>query len=75
MPTVLVPSAAKSDLDRHRYGSEPLMVTDLKKMARYKTYPVHSPVSVHEGKEEKRAWLLQGISDRVSVSEEIGEGD
>lgn len=75
MPTVFAPSAAKSDLDRHRYGSEPLMVTDLKKMARYKTYPVHSPVSVHEGKEEKRAWLLRGISDRVSVSEEIGEGD
>lgn len=50
------------------------MVTDLKKMARYKTYPVHSPVSVHEGKEEKR-WLLQGIRDRVNVSEEIGEGD
>lgn len=42
---------------------------------RYKTYPVLSPVSVHDGKEEKRRLLLQGIGDRVSVSEEIGEGD
>lgn len=44
-------------------------------IARYKTYPVLSPVSVHEGKEEKRRLLLQGIGVRVSVSEEIGEGD
>lgn len=52
------------------------MVTDLKKMARYKTYPVHSPVSVHEGeREEEEAGWLRGIGDRASVSEEIGEAD
>lgn len=50
------------------------MVTDLKKMARYKTYPVHSLVSVCQGRQEKSA-LLRGIGDRASVPEEIGEGD
>lgn len=44
-------------------------------IARYKTYPVLSPVSVREGEKEKRRLLLQGIGDRVSVSEEIGKGD
>lgn len=40
----------KSDLDRRRRCSKTLVVTDLKKMARYRTYPVHSPVSVGEGR-------------------------
>lgn len=40
----------KSDLDRRRRCSKTLVVTDLKKMAWYRTYPVHSPVSVGEGR-------------------------
>lgn len=56
-----------SDPVAHPHGSEEIV--------RYKTYPVLSPVSVHEGKEEKSWLLLQGIVDRVSVSEQIGKED
>lgn len=38
----------KCDLDGHRCCSKTLVVTDLKKMVRYRTYPVHSPVSAGE---------------------------
>lgn len=43
-----------SDPVAHPHGS--------KEIVRYKTYPVLSPVSVHEGKEEKRWWCCFRVS-------------
>lgn len=73
MFSTLVQNNVKSDRDRltvpHPQGERS------EEMPRYKIYPLLSPVTVSEGKTEKRRLLLRGICDRVSVFEEIGGGD
>lgn len=50
-PVLVALNCAKVTLTDTYAVAKTLMVTDLKKMVRYRTYPVHSPVSVGEGKQ------------------------